>query len=102
MGLILGILSFSTNLYFCICASTYCFDGCSFADIVFVFVLFIYFVSLGPPLWHMEVPRLGIEAEPELLAYPIATAVLDLTHVCDLCHWSWQRWILNPLSGARD
>ena len=26
----------------------------------------------------------------------------DLSHVCDLYHSSWQCWILNPLSKARD
>ena len=50
----------------------------------------------------MEVPRLGVELELQLLAYATATAVRDLSHVCDLHHSSWQHWILNPLSGARD
>ena len=27
---------------------------------------------------------------------------VDLSHVCDLHHSSWQRQILNPLSEARD
>ena len=26
----------------------------------------------------------------------------DLRHICDLYHSSWQSWILNPLSRARD
>ena len=26
-------------------------------------LLFIYLVSLGPYLWHMEVPRLGVQSE---------------------------------------
>ena len=26
----------------------------------------------------------------------------DLSHICDLHHNSWQRWILNPLSEARE
>ena len=26
----------------------------------------------------------------------------DPSHVCDLYHSSWQCWILNPLSEARD
>ena len=29
-------------------------------------------------------------------------AVGDPSHVCDLGHSLWQRWILNPLSEARD
>ena len=31
-----------------------------------------------------------------------ATATWDPSLVCDLYHSSWQRWILNPLSEARD
>ena len=48
----------------------------------------------------MEVPRRGVELE--LLAYAMATATQDPSHVFDLHHSSWQRWILNPLSQARD
>ena len=44
-------------------------------------VLFVYLllsiVFLGPPLWHMEVPRLGGELELQLLAYATATETLD-------------------------
>jgi len=34
-----------------------------------------------------------------LLAYNTATAIPDLSHICDLYQSSWQFWILNPLSG---
>ena len=50
----------------------------------------------------MEVRRLGVESELQLLAYPTATATQDPSHVCDLHHSSWQCQILNPLSEARD
>ena len=50
----------------------------------------------------MEVPRPGVESELQLLAYATATATSDLSCVCDLHHSSWQCWILNPLSEARD
>ena len=50
----------------------------------------------------MEVSRLGIELELQLLTYTIATATPDLSRICDLHHGSQQRWILNPLSEARD
>ena len=50
----------------------------------------------------MEVPRLGAELELQLMAYPTAPATWDPSHVCNLHHSSWQRWILNPLSKARD
>ena len=50
----------------------------------------------------MEVPRLGVESEQQLLAYATATETWDPSHVCDLHHSSGQRQILNPLSKARD
>jgi len=40
--------------------------------------------------------------ELQLPAYTLATASQDLSHICDLHHSSWQRWILNPLIKARD
>ena len=49
-----------------------------FGGVVFVFVF------LGPRLWHMEVPRLGVESELQLLAYSTATATPDLRRVCVL------------------
>ena len=38
----------------------------------------------------------------QLLAYTTATAIPDRSYICDLYHSLWQRWILNPLSEARD
>ena len=50
----------------------------------------------------MEVPRLGVKLELQLLAYTTATATarLDLSHI-----WQpvlQQHQIINPLSKARD
>ena len=45
----------------------------------------------------MEVPRLGVSSELQLLAYATATATRDLSCICDLHPSSWQRQILNPL-----
>ena len=53
-------------------------------------------------MWHMEVPRLGVKSELYPLAYATATAIWDLSHVCNLHCSSWHHWILNPLSEARD
>ena len=47
--------------------------------ILFYFILFIYF--LGLQAWHMDVPRLEIQSEVQLLAYTIATAMPDVSHV---------------------
>ena len=51
----------------------------------------------------MEVPRLGVESELQLLAYATATATTtwDPSCICELHHSSGQRQILNPLSKAR-
>ena len=68
----------------------------------FGFGVCLFFGFLGPHLWHMEVPRLGVESELQLLAYTTATAMRDLSLVCDLHHGSRQRQILNPPSGAGD
>ena len=57
---------------------------------------------LGPRLWPMEVPRLEVRLELQLLAYTTATATPDPNHIFDLHHISWQHQILNPLSKARD
>ena len=50
----------------------------------------------------MEVPRLGVKSELQLLAYTTATATQDPSHICNLYHRSQQCQILNPLSEARD
>ena len=50
------------------------------------FFFFVFLPFLGPLLWHMEVPRLGVESELYPLAYATATATRDLSHVCKLDH----------------
>ena len=50
----------------------------------------------------MEVPRLEVKSELELPAYTTATAMRDLSRVCDLHLSSQQCHILNQLSEARD
>ena len=66
----------------------------------FCFVLFFVFLGLRP--CHVEVPRLGVSSELQPPACTTAIAMKDPSHVCDLHHSSGQRWILNPLSEARD
>ena len=62
------------------------------------FFSFFFFAFLGPHPQHMEVPRLGVESELQLLVYTVAKAMQDPGFICDL----WQLQILNPLSEARD
>ena len=46
-----------------------------------------FFLLFRPHSWRMEVPRLGVELELQLPAYTIATAMWDLSLICDL-HYS--------------
>ena len=50
----------------------------------------------------MEVPRLGVESELQLLATATASATPDPSHICDLHCSLQQHWSFNPLSKARD
>ena len=74
----------------------------SFFSLSLSLSFFLFFVFSGPHLWHMEVPRLGVKLELQLLALTTAAATLDLSRVCDLHHSPWQCQILNPLSEVRD
>ena len=61
--------------------------------------------SITPPFFFplfREIPRLGVQSESELPAYPTATAMQDPSRVCDPHNSSRQCQILNPLSEARD
>ena len=40
-------------------------------------LFFFFFFFLGPHLWHMEVPKLGVKLELQLLAYATATEMQD-------------------------
>ena len=66
-----------------------------------IITFFSFFYFLGPHPQHVKVPRLGAKSELQLPAYATATAIRDLSHVCDLHHSPRKCWMLNPLSGAR-
>ena len=46
--------------------------------------LFFPFFFLGPHLWYMEVPRLGVQSELQVPDYTTATATWDQSCICDL------------------
>jgi len=72
---------------------------------ILLFYFILFFCFLGPHLWHMEFPRLGVTSELQLPAYTTATTMQDPSRLCDLYHSSWpltRCQILNPLSKARD
>ena len=81
---------------------TPCFKfGMNLSRYLYLFIVFFLFF-LGPHLWHMEVPGLGVPLELQLQAYTTATATLDPSCICNLCYNLQQGWILNALSKARD
>ena len=59
------------------------------------------FLGAAPAAYRRSQARDRIRAL-QLLAYTTATAMWDLSRICDLNHSSWHCWILNPLSEARD
>ena len=65
-------------------------------------VFFFFFLLFRLHLWHVAVPRLGVDLERQLSACTTATVTWDLSHVCHLHHSSRQHQILNPLRDARD
>ena len=67
-----------------------------------VSLYFIFLSFLGLHLWHMEIPRLGVELELRLPAYATVAAIPDPSHICDLLHSSRHLQILNPLIKASD
>ena len=58
-------------------------------SVVALFFFFSFF--LGPQPQYLEVLRLGVELELQLLASPTATAMPDPSLICDLCH-SLRQW----------
>ena len=50
----------------------------------------------------MEIPRLVVESELQLLASATATVIQDLSSVYNPHHSSWHCWILDLLSEARN
>ena len=69
-------------------------------NLSFFFLVFFFGGGYTCSMW--KVPWLGVKLALQLLGYATATAVQDLSCICDLHHSSLQCWILNPLSGARD
>ena len=77
--------------------------GASLSKFLSFFCFFFFFLLFSiPHLWHMEVSRLGVESELQRPVYAAATAMPDMSCVCNPHHSSRQHWIPNPPSEARD
>ena len=75
---------------------------CAHYMVLFRVCVCMCFAFLGPQSQHVEVPRLRVQSELQLLAYATATAMQYLSYVCDLHHSSQQCRISYLLSKARD
>ena len=53
----------------------------SFIQLTTAFIYLFIFAFLGPHLWHVEVPRLGVKLELQLPAYITATAMRDSSYL---------------------
>ena len=65
-------------------------------------IIIIIFCLFGAAPQHMDVPRLGVNSELQLPDYVRATATQDLATSVTYTTAHCQRWILYPLSEARD
>ena len=65
-----------------------------------MYIYILFFVHRHPQ--HMQVSRLGVKSEQQLLAHDTATAMPNPRLICNLHHSSRQCQILNPLSETRD
>ena len=88
----------------CVCMNTHIYNLlwrsiCSNLLPLFIHFYFYFLLFRAAP---MEVPMLGDESALQLPAYTSATAMPDSSQDFNLHHSSWQSWILNPLSKARD
>ena len=63
--------------------------------------MFFFFKAVPAAYGHSQA-RGQIGAVHQIGAYTTATATLDLSRICDLCHSPQQRGILNPPSEASD
>ena len=73
------------------------------AKYIYIYIcMYVHICLFREAPGHMEVPRLGVETDLQLLAYITAIAMPDPSLICDLHLSSWQHWVLNPLSKAKD
>ena len=63
---------------------------------------FFFFLFRDAPLAYASAQASDRTGATALLVYARAIATLHPSHDCDLHRSTWQRWILDPLSEARD
>ena len=65
------------------------------------FHFFSFFLFRASPVAYGS-SQLGVKSELQLPAYTSATAMTDLSSICNLHNSLRQHWILNPLSQVQD
>ena len=63
--------------------------------------MYLFFLFKAAPVAFGS-SQAGVELELQLQTYTTATAMPDLSPICELCCSLWQSGILRPLSGVRD
>ena len=71
----------------------------TFSPFLLIFCLFLLFRAT-PTVYRISQARSQLRATTSSLHHSHSNA--DLSSICDLYHNSQKRWILNPLSEARD
>ena len=74
----------------------------TFYSLIIIIIYYYCLFVLRLHLQHMEVARLGVKSELQLLACATAKATQNPRCIRNLHRSLQQRWILNPLSKARD
>ena len=65
-------------------------------------VIYLFIFSFKAALAAYGSFQARVTLELQLQVYATATAMADLSHICDICCSLQQRRILNPWSEARD
>ena len=99
------LLFFALSIYSCLVKQFWTLNTPQIKYFSFSFYYY-YFLSFWHLLGHSRgtwrFPGQGSNRSCSCQAYATATPTQDPIHVCNLHHSSQQRWILNPLSEARD
>ena len=65
-------------------------------------LFFFFFLTAEPAAYESFWARSGNGAAAAGLCHSYCNCNTGRSRIFDLCHSLWQRWILNPLSEARD
>ena len=67
---------------------------------IHIYKHYFFFLGLHHSIWKF--PGRGVKSELHLWPYTITTVTLDLSHICNLHHSSWQHHTPDTLNEIRD